>query len=206
MASEKQPQTQRAATIQPPLQPSLDDRTPSNLELLISNSRFGPRTRIPARDFGVITGHSFSNSQPRRLEPIATHRKQRVAASSNRQLLALFDSAYLQPVLCSLPVSNRSRYRLEINISPTKQRTEALSNRSKSGVFGRRDAGSPPDGWRACRMPVLQEAGGLQNRVLQEPGGLRNRALRRARTGRVWHPLLREKRRLRDNGSTKTNG
>jgi hypothetical protein len=28
------------------------------------------------------------------------------------------------------PNSNRSRYRLEINISPTKQRTEALSNRS----------------------------------------------------------------------------
>jgi hypothetical protein len=33
------------------------------------------------------------------------------------------------------PDSNRSWYRLEFNISPTKQRTEVLSNRSNSGVF-----------------------------------------------------------------------
>jgi hypothetical protein len=41
-----------------------------------------------------------------------------------------------------LPNSNRPYCRLEINISPTKQRTEVLSNRSKSGVFWRQT--SPP--------------------------------------------------------------
>jgi len=35
-----------------------------------------------------------------------------------------------------LPNSNRSRYRLEFNISPTKQRTEVLSNRSYKWRFG----------------------------------------------------------------------
>src|ERR1700674_3802086 len=70
--------------------------------------------------------------------------------------------------------SNRSWYRLEFYISPTKQRTEALSNRSKSGRFYRRiqrkprstsripSAGPPPatgvwkpsdNPWKECRNP-----------------------------------------------------
>jgi hypothetical protein len=81
--------------------------------------------------------------------------------------------------------SNRSYCRLEINIPPIKQRTEALSNRSKSAdlaslasgvrrggigvlrdqreskdlssVFWRLDAGSPPlKHWRAFGMPAVR--------------------------------------------------
>jgi len=89
----------------------------------------------------------ISNRQPPRLDTAATRRKQTTATSSNSQLSALFCSAFHQPILSARPtsnlrslvsdfcISNRSWYRLEFNISPTKQRTEALSNRSKSGVF-----------------------------------------------------------------------
>jgi hypothetical protein len=93
--------------------------------------------------------HSSSNSQPRRLEPIATPRKQTTATRSNSQLWPFLVSAFRQRLLApgpnssfqpqassfQSPDSNRPYGRLEINISPTKQRTEVLSNRSISGVF-----------------------------------------------------------------------
>jgi hypothetical protein len=93
--------------------------------------------------------HSISNSQPRRLEPIATPRKQTTATRSNSQLWPFLVSAFRQRLLApgpnssfqpqassfQSPDSNRPYGRLEINISPTKQRTEVLSNRSISGVF-----------------------------------------------------------------------
>jgi hypothetical protein len=96
--------------------------------------------QFPPCDFDVRTcisgalptGHSISNRQPRRLEPIATHRKQTPATKSNSQLSALLDIVHPQPLHSSFPVSNRPYCRLEINISPTKQRTEVPSNRPKS--------------------------------------------------------------------------
>jgi hypothetical protein len=78
------------------------------------------------------TGHSVSNRQPPRLEPIATHRKQIPATRPNSQLSALFESVHPQPPVSRLSISNRPYRRLEINISATKQRTAVLSNRPKS--------------------------------------------------------------------------
>src|SRR5579863_7794169 len=46
-----------------------------------------------------------------------------------------------------LPISNRTYRRLEFNISPTKQRTGALSNRPKSGVF-----------WTQASLPAVSTA------------------------------------------------
>ena len=162
MSSEKQTQTQRTATSQPPFQLSLDNRTPSNLQLLTSNSRFGPRAEIsglgspvdstgvltpdPVRGFGAIPGHCISNRQPQRLEPIATHRKQTTETKSNSQLSALFHSVYLQPVLSRLPVSNRQLETIRNGRNSLKTKEMTFSNRPKKqrGHRGGKKAGGTP--------------------------------------------------------------
>jgi hypothetical protein len=160
----------------------------------------------PTRSLPAV--HPISNSQPRRLEPIATHRKQTTATRSNSQLWPLLVSAFRQPLLAhgpnsscqplatsfQPPDSNRPYGRLEINISPTKQRTEVLSNRPKSGVFLTQDAGSPPLRlWRACGMPAVRKATArrgrdhMRRRKSKTPAGCRRyeRQRRGAGTGRI---------------------
>jgi hypothetical protein len=56
------------------------------------------------------------------------------------------------------PNSNRSRYRLEFNISPTKQRTEVLSNRSYKWRFG--EPNQPAR--QLCGGPHLGSASSLE--------------------------------------------
>jgi hypothetical protein len=108
-------------------------------------------------------------------------------------------------------ISNRSYRRLEINISPTKQRTGVLSTRSKSGVFwrqmappcrgysdaqegsfplnspGRRErvgCGSRPSkcNGKGSERPLFSRATNLYSRITTH--GLSNRQLETIRNGR----------------------
>ncbi len=68
---------------------------------------------------------------------------QSLSTFSTRNKMRLFESGCRirslatshSPLITSHCISNRSYRRLELNISPTKQRTVALSNRSKSGII-----------------------------------------------------------------------
>jgi hypothetical protein len=126
------------------------------LDLQLPNSNRQLETIRNGRNSPKIMQMTFSN-RPKKHESLSTHH-------------------------CN---SNRSYCRLEINIPPIKQRTEALSNRSKSAdlaslasgvrrggigvlrdqreskdlssVFWRLDAGSPPlKHWRAFGMPAVR--------------------------------------------------
>jgi hypothetical protein len=134
--------------------------------------------------------HSSSNRQLGRLESTPTPRKQTTAASSNRQLLALFDPVHTGLLISGFPVSNRSYLRLEINISPTKQRTEALSNRSNSGVFWKQDAGRMSAVGRTRSR--MKGGGGTNEKVpTKEPA----RRPRYFNAPRFWRGLIRTGRR-----------
>jgi hypothetical protein len=84
------------------------------------------------------TAHSPSNLRGAKKRLIETHPNSELSPNncnhnpltiSNSNSTLCFSRSSLQLPAIQHPESNRSWYRLEINISPTKQRTEVLSNR-----------------------------------------------------------------------------
>jgi hypothetical protein len=94
---------------------------------------------------------------------------------ANRNSTHCFSLSSLQDRASTLPNSNRPYCRLEINISPTKQRTEVLSNRPKSGLF--ESAFLIPRQWppRPLRARMGTRSPHLKI-LLRNPSGLQDRA------------------------------
>jgi hypothetical protein len=126
---------------------------------------------------GRIRGAGFQpRHKPTRSSPTTA------CAASPAQSLP-YDADPKRELAPKLPNSNRSWYRLEFNISPTKQRTGVLSNRSYKWRFlepkqpaGRQlyirqkqAAGSPPNNWRAFGMPAVRKARAKAGENLRRP-------------------------------------
>jgi hypothetical protein len=108
----------------------------------------------------LLTNHCISNRQPPRLEPIATHRKQTIAAKSNRQLLPVFNPAPLQPLAPSFqpPYSNRQLETIRNGRNPFEIKHMNFSNRPKKQLYhGRKTAGAKRGEQKANRHTPLLE-------------------------------------------------
>jgi hypothetical protein len=124
----------------------------------------------------VATNHPISNSQPLRLEPIASDRKQTTATKSNSQLWPLSNSVYLHPSPYNL---HRAKKSLPASIveGPARQPSGGLiatvansefeltysqhaiyenSNRNKFAVFEKGSAVPPAKSRRDARVTAVQ--------------------------------------------------
>ncbi len=207
----RQPSGSRVATDDPTRIGILrDQREPKELSSdQIRRRRITPRTRAKKSLVATVANSRFHSS----------HSQQRTSHFSNRnknnhptRMVVLRDqrepkdlsSDPIREIAIQLPDSNRSYRRLEFNISPTKQRTEALSNRSKSADLARigvlsdqresKDLSSVI--WRQFSLPAIlsavssaeasAKAGWRDSRFLGSPGGL----ILRYTVSDLWRSLL----------------